>query len=382
MNADVRKQYLSLGGKPLLVRTLEALASWPGFAGIVVALPPDDLAEAGNLISENQFCVPVETVAGGSTRQESVANGLRVLKNARDEDAVFIHDGVRPFPPVRCFDLLEKSCRPDGALAAIPCNDTLKREVDGKAASTVDRQNLWRAQTPQVFPLRTIRELIEWAAKENVNATDEASLAEKKGLSPRLVMGDSSNIKVTYGDDLGLAEHIYMNSCMNSGRGKPSMRIGHGYDVHRFCNGRKLILGGVEIPWSMGLLGHSDADVLAHAVADACLGAAGLGDIGRQFPDTDPALAGISSMKLLNRIAAMLKCENLRLVSADATVVAEKPKIAFAVSEMESNLCRAMHVSDGTIKVKATTTEGLGFEGRMEGVSAHAVALVEQFDAD
>lgn len=372
MDSAVKKQYLPLSGKPLFLRTIESLVSWSKFSGIILVVPPDDLLEVGRLLVENHFGDYVKAVAGGGVRRESVANGIKALTEARDDDAIFIHDGVRPFPPVHAFNLLEESCRPNGALLAIPCNDTLKRECEGFSVQTMDRQGVWRAQTPQVFTLAHIGSLLEWAEQQNINATDEASLSEARGLPPKLIMGDSRNIKITFSDDLALAEQLYEHDR----RSGLSMRIGHGYDVHRFCLNRKLILGGVDIPWESGLLGHSDADVLAHAVADACLGAAGLGDIGRHFPDSDPAWAGASSLGLLSVIADMLKSKGLSLVSADATVVAQKPKIAYAIPAMEANLCRSLKVDLGVVRVKATTTEGLGFEGRMEGISSHAVALV------
>lgn len=381
MGGKTPKQFLPLGGCPLLVRTLEALLSWPGLAGAVVVVPGPEVERTRGLLEGARVERVLRVVAGGAERQDSVRLGLEVLVEAGPEDLVFVHDGVRPFPPQARFPELAAAARPDGALLALSCRDTLKAEVQGASAGTVDRAGLWQAQTPQVFPAALLREALQRAEAEGRTGTDEASLVEALGRRPRLVQGDPRNLKVTCPGDLEVAEAFLAAGGPGGGGGAGSaagarLQVGHGYDVHRLVAGRPLILGGVELAHEKGLLGHSDADVLAHAVADACLGAAGLGDLGRHFPDSDPAWAGVSSLLLLARVAHWIRERGSEVRRVDATVVAQRPKIAPHVAAMEANLSSALGLPGRGVTVKATTTEGLGFEGREEGISAHAVALV------
>ena len=372
MGLATAKQYLNLGGRPILVHAVQALAGWPGLRGIVVACPPHGVERTSGLFEGAGLSKVLRVVAGGEERQDSVRLGLEALIEAKPDDVVFVHDAVRPFPPVDRFPALRDAAYPDGALFAIPSQDTLKREADGASAETLSRNRVWQAQTPQAFPVGLLREALRLAADSGFKGTDDASLVEALGRRPRFVAGDSRNIKVTTPEDLRLARAL-----LAGGHVDPwGLHVGHGYDVHRLVAGRKLVLGGVEIPHHLGLLGHSDADVLAHAVADACLGAAGLGDIGRHFPDTDPAWAGACSLDLLARVAQRLDARGLRPLRVDATVIAERPKVAGFIPEMETNLARSLGLPQGRVTVKATTTEGLGFEGRMEGISSHAIALV------
>lgn len=391
MGGGIPKQFLPLGGRPILVRTLEALVSWPGLEGAVVVVPAPEVERTRELLSSSGVPKVLRVVAGGSERQDSVRLGLDALVEADPDDLVFIHDGVRPFPPAYRFPELAAAARPDGALLALACRDTLKRAAEGAVHDTVDRTGLWHAQTPQVFPVCLLREALDRARGAGRAATDEAGLVEALGRRPRLVPGDPRNLKVTCPEDLELAEELLprrerarreggsaVEASPKGCGGAPALHVGHGYDVHRLVEGRKLVLGGVELPHEKGLLGHSDADVLAHAVADACLGAAGLGDLGRHFPDTDPAWAGASSLALLRHVAKRVEERGLAVRRVDATVVAQRPKIARHVPQMEAHLAAALGLAAGGVTVKATTTEGLGFEGREEGISAHAVALLEQ----
>lgn len=391
MGAGVPKQFLPLGGRPILVRTLEALLSSPVLAGGVVVVPAPEVERTRALLAGCGVSKVLRVVAGGAERQDSVRLGLEALGEAAPDDLVFVHDGVRPFPPVWRFPELAAAARPDGALLALACRDTLKREQDGAVCQTVDRMGLWHAQTPQVFPAGLLREALSRAGGAGRAATDESSLVEALGRRPRLVPGDPRNLKITCPEDLELAQALLPGrerarpggisavGDVPKGCGRAqALHVGHGYDVHRLVAGRRLVLGGVDLPHDKGLLGHSDADVLAHAVADACLGAAGLGDLGRHFPDTDPAWAGASSLALLGHVADRVRERGLRVRRVDATLVAERPKIARHVPRMEANLSAALGLDAGGVTVKATTTEGLGFEGREEGISAHAVALLEQ----
>lgn len=398
MGGGTPKQFLALQGRPLLVWTLAALASWRGLRGMVVVAPPDELDRVRGLIDEGCVARVLRVVAGGAERQDSVRLGLDSLTEAAADDLVLVHDGARPFPPVHVFETLCEAARPAGAVLAMPCRDTLKREQDGVSCGTVDRSHLWQAQTPQAFPVGLLRHALSEAQRRGEQLTDEAALLEAMGLQPRLVPGDPRNIKVTTPEDLELAEALAARSSPSmrlsprlrqghkpapGGCSSGSLHVGHGYDVHRLVEGRRLVLGGVEIPFEKGLLGHSDADVLAHAVADACLGAAGLGDIGRHFPDTDPRWRGASSLRILAQVAQLLLERGFQVYRVDATLVAERPKVSRHVAEMERQLsgslsAAAAEASGGQplVSVKATTTEGLGFEGRGEGMSAHAVALL------
>jgi 2-C-methyl-D-erythritol 4-phosphate cytidylyltransferase/2-C-methyl-D-erythritol 2,4-cyclodiphosphate synthase len=387
MGAGPRKQFLLLGGRPLLLSSLDALASWPGLDGLVVVAPADDVERVRGLVEGAGIPKVLRVVAGGTERQDSVRLGLEALAEAADADVVFVHDGVRPFPPVHRFSELREAAEPDGALLALTCRDTLKRSDEGRVAATVDRSGLWQAQTPQAFPVGLLREALAWAGARGAQGTDEASLVEALGRRPRLVAGDPRNLKVTTPEDLPLAEALAaapVSRCPRregeaGQRGPGAARhVGHGYDVHRLVEGRRLVLGGVAFDHPLGLLGHSDADVLAHAVADACLGAAGLGDLGRHFPDTDPRWAGVSSLDLLTRVSELVADRGLTVLRVDATLIAERPKIAPYAAAMEANLSRALGLPAGGVSVKATSTEGLGFEGRQEGMSAHAVALLAE----
>jgi 2-C-methyl-D-erythritol 2,4-cyclodiphosphate synthase/2-C-methyl-D-erythritol 4-phosphate cytidylyltransferase len=334
---------------------------------VVVTAPPDRVPETRRLLEGAGVERLLRVVPGGDERQQSVRLGLEALTEASPDDIVLIHDGVRPFLSPERLDALHAAARPDGALLAIPCRDTVKQVEEGGVAATLDRSRLWLAQTPQAFPYALISEAHRLAAERGLFATDDAALIEARGGRPRVVEGSPENVKITTAEDLAM---------VRARIAQPSLHIGHGYDVHRLVSGRPLILGGVRLDHPLGLQGHSDADVLAHAVADACLGAAGLGDLGRHFPDTDPRWRGADSLKLLEEVGRLISGKRLRVTRVDATLVAERPKIAPHAALMEANLSRALGLVPGAVTVKATTTEGLGFEGREEGISAHAVALV------
>ena len=378
MGSAEKKQFLTLAGRPLLLHTLERLQRWSGFSGTVVVVPAADVDRVCGMIEGVGLPNILAVIPGGAERQDSVRLGLEALTrvaSAGDEDVVFVHDAARPFPPIEQFDALQAAAMPDGALLAVPCADTLKRGDDaGGVSATVPREGLWQAQTPQAFPVGLLRRALEHAAAEGVGGTDEAALVERLGRRPRLIPGAAGNCKVTRPEDLELAAAQFVAERGTVGGGE--LHLGHGYDVHRLVEGRELVLGGVKVSHPVGLLGHSDADVLAHAVADACLGAAGQGDLGRWFPDSDPQWSGVSSLRLLREIAGTLGRRGFTVRRVDATLVAQRPKVADHIREMETNLCAALGLPTGAVTVKATTTEGLGFEGREEGISAHAVALL------
>lgn len=351
MGAGVKKQYRTIGGKPLYAYALDALCACP-FDAIVLVIGADDDVHSSD--------ARVRIVRGGATRQQSVYAGLCALDGVA---WVCVHDGVRPLvtPTLidRCVqDAIAHACT---AVAAVRVADTLKRVDD--TVTTISREHVWAVQTPQVFPYEQLLR----AHALDVHATDDAMLMERIGERVRIVLGDGTNIKVTTEDDFAHVSRLLA---------PPSFRIGHGFDVHPWVEGRPCIIGGVRIDSDVGLGGHSDADVLLHAIADAVLGAIGEGDIGRHFPDTDERWRGADSLVLLSHVCTLAHRLHYRVVNVDCTVVAERPRIAPYVQSMRAHIARALCIHPDAVNVKATTSERLGFVGRHEGAVAHAVVLV------
>lgn len=366
------KQQIPLHGAPVLLHTLRVMQSVEAIDELLLVTRPEDIvsframAEAANIEKLRTI------VAGGASRQQSVCCGLAALPP--QTTLLGIHDGARPLvSPAVVEATIAKAAATGAAAAAIPVKDTLKRaENTGRIIDTADRQGLWRVQTPQVFALAPYRAAMEDAVAAGEDFTDDCQLMEKTGYPVYLVPGEETNLKLTTPEDVGLAEAILASRFKE----EKAMRIGHGYDVHRLVEDRALILGGVNIPWDKGLLGHSDADVLTHAVMDALLGAAGLGDIGKLFPDTDPAYAGADSLKLLQTVVTRLAEKGWRIGNIDATVLAQQPKLAPHIPAMVANLATACGITDAQVNVKATTEEKLGFTGSGEGIAAHSVCLL------
>ncbi|MFO7607452.1 MAG: 2-C-methyl-D-erythritol 4-phosphate cytidylyltransferase [Desulfurivibrionaceae bacterium] len=371
MGLDLPKQYLELAGLPILVHTVRALQRSPRIKTIIIVAPGEHLARTRELVRRYGLTRVEQVVAGGLTRQDSVAAGLRCLPAGID--LVAVHDGVRPLIDPGLIDAcLKRAGETGAAILAVPVKDTLKSVGDEFVTANVGRAGLWQAQTPQAARIELLRRAFEVAAADGFTATDEAALLEHIDVKVSVVMGSAANLKVTRTDDLVLAEALLKPD--RRGEGEVAiLRVGHGYDAHRLEEGRKLVLGGVVIPYERGLVGHSDADVLLHALADAMLGAAGLGDIGRHFPDSDPAFHGISSLVLLERVVEKVAGRNLRLVNADLTVIAQQPKLAPYFAQMLENIAKTVGVDAAFLNLKATTTEYMGFAGRGEGIAAHAV---------
>ncbi len=373
MGLDHPKQYHLLAGVPILIHTVRAFAASPRVQSIVLAVPATRIAATRTLLDDYELLdAQVMVVAGGARRQDSVKAGLDALDS--DVELVLVHDAARP---MLTTDLIDRCC--DGAMqygaviAAVPVKDTLKKVgVGGAILHTVDRDELWQAQTPQAFQRSVLLEA--YAAVGDRDVTDEASLLEFAGIEVHLVEGAETNIKITRPDDLVIAEM----SMQDTKRKTCTMRIGHGYDAHRFASGRDLILGGVKIPCELGLAGHSDADVLSHALCDALLGALGEGDIGMHFPDSDASYENIYSITLLEDVVSRVKARGFVVVNGDITVVCQSPKLAPFIPEMRQILAAACGSHSDQINVKATTTEKMGFTGRVEGISCHAVVLLEQ----
>lgn len=369
------KQFLSLAGKPILVHTVRALALAEELDAIVLVAPADQVAQTEALVREYRLTKVLAVVPGGRRRQDSVRAGLDSLPHG--VELILVHDGVRPFvTPDLVRECLDQARTNGAALAAVPVKDTLKA-VDRKqrVMRTVDREGLWQAQTPQVARRGLLEQAFVAAEERGATCTDEAALLEAIGAPVTVVPGLERNIKITRPEDLRLAEALMEEQHLRPGQG---LRVGHGYDVHRLGPDRDLVLGGVIIPHALGLVGHSDADVLTHALCDAILGALGQGDIGRHFPDTDPAYRNIRSLRLLEQVMALAADQGYVLVNADITVVAQRPRLAEYLEGMEANLATACRVTAEVINCKATTTEELGFAGREEGIAAHAVVLLQQ----
>lgn len=377
MGLGFNKQYAKLQGMPILGHTLLALAGCGQLDGLIVLVARGEEAKLREEVPLPEI-LPVHVVEGGATRQESVFRGLCALEklispDLQDESLVLIHDGARPlFREELMARLLAAAEKHKAVAPALPPSDTIKA-VDGQVVEgTLDRNKLRLVQTPQVFSLPLILKAHRLAQSQGFTGTDDCQLVERMGEQVYLVPGDPENIKVTVPVDLLIAKALK--------GGEKQMRIGHGYDVHKFAPLRPLVLGGVEIPFHMGLLGHSDADVVVHALMDALLGAAKLGDIGNLFPDSDPAYKGISSLSLLAKVAQLLKEQGYKAANIDLTVALEKPKLAPYRAQMEENIARCLQIEPKEVSVKATTQEGLGFVGRQEGIAAWAVVLLRRDD--
>ena len=377
MGLERNKVLVPLCGEPVIARTVRAFEQTGWFdGGIVVVTGACDADDMKRILADAGLHAQV--VLGGADRQESVCRGLAATNPKADY--VAIHDGARPLVTAEVIARTLESAKKFGSgVAAVALKDTVKRVDDGGVVvDTPPRDRLRAVQTPQTFEAGLIRRAhAAYALGER--ATDDAALAERMGIAVHLTEGDVENIKLTTPEDLLLAREVILKR-EGKREEKPMMRIGHGYDVHRLVEDRKLILCGVEIPYTLGLLGHSDADVALHALMDALLGAAALGDIGKLFPDTDAAYAGISSILLLERVAERLREAGYAVVNLDATVLAQAPKLAPYRERMRENLARVLALDASRVSVKATTEEGLGFTGEGLGIAAHAVALLEKIE--
>lgn len=375
LGAAEPKQLLAVGGRPILERSVRAFLEHPGIDEVLVALPPSLVADPPAYLRSSGK--PLRIVAGGERRQDSVANACREI--AAGSDLIVIHDAARPFASADLITRTIAAAAESGAaLAAVAPRDTVKR-ASGPAdaghyrivAETLSRDTIFLAQTPQAFRRDVLQAALALSEREGLDATDEAALVERSGHPVRLVEGEATNIKITTPEDLPMAEAI--------ARGAVPARTGRagiGYDLHRLVEGRPLILGGVTIPFGKGLLGHSDADAVCHAITDAVLGAAAAGDIGRHFPDTDPVWKGASSIDLLQRAAAIVRGLGLEVGNVDASVIAERPTLAPYVDAMRANIAAALGIAVDCVSVKGKTNEGVGELGRGEAIAVHAIALI------
>lgn len=368
MGAKCNKVLLPIAGKSMIVRSVEAFV--PLVEQVVVVSREEDMPVMASELAQNGLDVPM--VSGGATRQESVWRGLQALSGQCG--GVLVHDGARCLVTAdviqRCMVSVEKC---GTGVAAVPVTDTIKTVSDANIAlDTPNRASLRAVQTPQGFKVDLLRRAHEQAQRDGFFGTDDASLVERLGVPVQLTEGSRRNIKLTTPEDLLMAEAFFAEQAL------PALRVGQGYDVHRLVEGRPLILCGVTVPHTLGLLGHSDADVALHALMDAMLGAMALGDIGKHFPDTDEAYHGISSMLLLRHVVALLKAHHARVTNCDVTIVAQKPKLLPYIPQMRQNVADALELPLARVNIKATTTEKLGFEGEEKGISAQAVCMVQE----
>lgn len=358
------KQYLALGGASVLRRAAAALAAHPRIAGVQIVIREEDRGLFEEAMAGLALMPPVP---GGAERQDSVRLGLEALA-PHNPALVLIHDGARPFPDAALIDrVIDALDRAPAAIPALPLGDTVKRVVDGQIRETVERAQLWRAQTPQGFHFPAILAAHREASGRVL--TDDAAVAEAAGLMPLVVMGSEDNLKVTTAEDLAAAERLFWARLGD-------VRVGQGLDVHGFGPGSRVVICGIAIPHGAGLVGHSDADVGLHAVTDALLGAIGAGDIGLYFPPDDPRWRGAASDRFLRHAAQLVREKGGEIAAVDVTIICERPKLAPHRAQMVERVAAILGIAPARVSVKATTTDRLGFLGRGEGIAAQAVATV------
>jgi 2-C-methyl-D-erythritol 4-phosphate cytidylyltransferase/2-C-methyl-D-erythritol 2,4-cyclodiphosphate synthase len=364
MGTPVPKQLLDLGGRPILQHSVRLFDRHPAVSELVVVLPADRVIEAAALVGPTtRRC---QVVGGGLRRQDSVLAGAGALSGL--VDVVLVHDAARPFVDDQLVDrVLSGVAERGAAVPAIAARDTVKQRdpLTGCVSRTIARDDVWLAQTPQGFRRNVLEAAFAEAARGG-DATDEAVLAERAGFPVAIVEGDPRNMKITTPDDLINAR----------ARVSAAPRVGTGYDLHRLADGRPLVLAGVVVSPDRGPIGHSDGDVVCHAIVDALLGAAAAGDIGRHFPDTDPAWKGAAGLDLLSRAVAIVGGAGLRPASVDCTIVLERPKLAPHIDAIRASVAAALGVEASAVGLKAKTNEGVDAVGRGEAVAAHAVAVL------
>ena len=360
---DRPKQYRDLGGEPVLRWSVRPFLAHAAVDRVQIVYNSDDAALYRDAVADLDLPPPVN---GGESRQQSVCNGLTAITKHRPA-RVLIHDGARPIVSPQLIDRVIAALDDSpGAIPALPVNDTLKQWSAGVVATTVDRGDLWRAQTPQGFRFDEILRAHEIAATGEF--TDDAAVAEAVGIPVAIVAGAEENIKITTEDDLARANRWLAAAT--------ETRVGQGFDVHRFGPGDGVRLAGITIAHDRALIGHSDADVVLHAVTDAILGALGTGDIGEHFPPNDPAWRDADSQQFLLHAIELMAARNGRIVHLDVTVICERPKISPHRAAIAASLAGALGLPAHRVSIKATTTEGLGFTGRGEGIAAQATATL------
>ncbi len=391
--SSVPKQFLLLKGKTVLYHSVHAMLSTNSIQEVVVAVPGNYMEQAALALQDLMSIKPLRLVEGGASRQESVKNALLATDTALNWVAV--HDGARPLVTSETIEeLCDLAKNVGAALLAAYVRDTVKEvNDDGLVLRTLSRDRLFLAKTPQVCKKTDLLRAYDEVNSKGLSLTDEAGLLELIGVPVAILNSDWTNFKITEPNDLKLAELILRarsedmchkpvidghecSICTELFPQIANMRVGIGYDAHRLTAGRRLVLGGVNIPFDLGLDGHSDADVLIHALCDAILGAMGKGDIGCHFPDSHMRYKDISSLLLLKEVMKMAYTQGFRLGNADITMVAQAPKLALYFHEMKANIAEVCAVPSESINIKATTTEGMGFAGRGEGMACYATVIL------
>lgn len=366
MKVDTPKQFLVIKGKPIVMWSLEILASVEEIDEILLVIRPEDEANMCEILTSMYIDKKVSLVYGGKTRQESVYRGLKEASS----EFVIIHDSARPYVsrPLM-LRVIDETVKFNSAIPLVSVKDSLKIH-NKNGFKTLDRSKVFQVQTPQGFARDLILEAHQTAKAHGYQGTDDSSLIEYLGMSAHETQGEYNNIKITTPEDL--------DRVISADKGDKIMdiKIGHGYDVHQLVEGRKLILGGVEIPYTKGLLGHSDADCVIHALMDAMLGALALGDIGKHFPDSSKAFKDIDSMVLLEKVSALIKSKGYSFGNCDITVVCQAPKLRPYIDEMREKIAENLKTETDNVSIKATTNEGLGFVGKGEGISTYASILL------
>lgn len=367
LGSAVPKQLLDVAGKTLLQHCIDAFRTHPGVDEVIVAVP----AEVLN--APPRWLAGVHLVAGGERRQDSVANAFAAV--GADAEIVLVHDAARPFVTDAVISrAIQGAVAYGAAIVAVPVSDTVKRVQDDVIVETLPREAIFLAQTPQAFRRDVLSAAID-AGRTSETATDEAMLAERAGHRVHVVAGDAANVKITTAADLDRARARESSAAA-------ARRVGVGYDLHRLVEGRPLILGGITVPSALGALGHSDADVVCHAVTDAILGAAKAGDIGQHYPDTDPQWKGASSVALLTEVVSLVRGRGLAIENVDVVVILERPKIGPHRDAIQSRLAEALGIDESRVSVKGKTNEGVDAVGRGEAIAAHAVVLLTRLTDD
>ena len=382
LGGQIAKQFLTVAGAPILIHTLRRFDECADIGAIVVALQESEIEAFAAQLPAYQFTKPIRLVAGGAERSDSILNALEAAREWQPA-LVAVHDAVRPFvTPAQISAVLAKAHEVGAAILAQASTDTIKEVENGLIQQTLDRRRIYRAQTPQAFRYELLMQANEQARKEKMSSaltTDDSLLAEHLGHPVAIVEGSSNNLKITTQEDLAVAEKLFEAiDTPHSALRTPHFRIGLGNDIHQLVEGRKLILGGIEIPFEKGLLGHSDADALSHAITDAILGAAGLGDIGTHFSDKDPRWKDADSLMFLQEAQAMAQAGGYAIGNIDATIIAEKPKLMPHMAAMRARLCATLGLDESQINLKAKTNEKLDAIGRGEAIAAQAVVLLHR----
>ncbi len=369
MTVTKSKQFFEFNGISAVEYSLKAFNECEDVTEIIIAAKEEDFEKFNKIISKYPKIKCL--VKGGRERFESVKNAF--VKISDDTEYVAIHDAARPLITSKTISAIIKCAKENVCVCPVTkVNDTVKlSREDLTVGKTLDRNTLFLANTPQVFKKDVYKEALEKADFSTAKFTDDASIVESAGYKVKLFVTDEPNLKITRDSDIELID-FYLKKKVEK-----SMRIGHGYDVHKLVENRKLILGGVEIPHTLGLLGHSDADVLTHAIMDSLLGAVGKQDIGKHFPDSDDKFKNISSLILLKKVKEVLDTCHAKITNIDATIIAQSPKLSPHIPQMRENIAKTLECETDLINIKATTEEGLGFTGEKLGIAAHSVCLVE-----